>query len=66
MKVVCVACHKHYADVPDDSPFEEKLIMSDALADYHLAHCQASAQDKEDAWLLMEAITEAETGVSSL
>jgi hypothetical protein len=62
VRVVCAACNEHYADVPDDSSFEEKLVMSDALAVYHLAHCQASAQDKDDAWELMAAITEAETG----
>jgi hypothetical protein len=47
--------------VPDDSTFEEQLVMSDALAVYHLAHCQASAQDKDDAWELMQAITDIET-----
>ncbi len=61
VRVVCAACNEHYADVPDESTFEEKLVLSDALAVYHLAHCQASAQDKNDAWELMEAITKAET-----
>lgn len=66
MRVVCAACNEHYADVPDESSFEEKLVMSDALAVYHMAHCQASARDKDDAWELMETITETETGVSSV
>lgn len=62
MKVVCAACREHYADI-EETDFEQMLVMSDALAVYHLAHCQASASEKEDAWNLMETINEVETGV---
>lgn len=56
MKVVCAACNEHYADIDGDLPFEEILTYSDALAVYHLAHCQASRDEKNAAWELMEAV----------
>ncbi len=56
MRVVCAACNAHYADLADEMPFEEKLIHSDALAVYHMAHCQASKDEKDAAWEMMEAV----------
>lgn len=62
MRVVCAACNAHYADIDSTLPFEEILTYSDALAVYHLAHCQASRTEKEAAWALMEAVNTVEVG----
>lgn len=57
MRVVCAACNAHYADIDSALPFEEILTYSDALAVYHMAHCQASADEKDAAWEMMEAVS---------
>jgi hypothetical protein len=61
MRVVCAACDLHYADIDSDLPFEEILTYSDALAVYHMAQCQASRDEKDAAWELMEAVSAVET-----
>lgn len=58
VKVVCAACREHYADI--EGTFDEMLVLSDALAVYHLAHCQASSDEKEAAWQMMEAASTVE------
>ena len=61
MRVVCAACNEHYADIDGDLPFEEIRARSDSLAVYHLPHCQASSDEKNAAWELMEAVNAVET-----
>jgi hypothetical protein len=61
MRVVCAACNEHYADLDDSMEFESMLVYSDALAVYHLAHCQASRDEKDAAWEMMEAASKVDT-----
>lgn len=55
MKVVCAACQQHYADLEDSMPFPEKLVYSDALAEWHGPHCTASRDEHQAALQLIQA-----------
>ena len=57
MRVVCAACQRHYADLDSEMPFAEKLIYSDALAEWHAPHCTAT-RDEHGAALAFREATE--------
>jgi hypothetical protein len=55
MKVVCQACHQHYGYV--EGTFAEMLVLQDALAVYHTAHCKAPRSETAAAAGLLRSIT---------
>ena len=56
MRVVCAACDLHYADLDNGMPFAEKLVYSDALAEWHAPQCSATRDEHAAAVAMMEAV----------
>lgn len=60
MKVVCAACQTHYADLEDSMTFAEKLVYSDALAEWHGPHCTATPDEHQAALQMIQAVESVE------
>lgn len=56
MKVVCLACNEHYADLDSNMPFSEKLVWSDALVNWHAPLCAATAEQHAAGLVVLAAM----------
>lgn len=56
MKVVCAACMLHYADLDAALTFEEMIVYSDVLAEWHGPYCTATQDEHQAALQMVEAV----------